>query len=155
MVLKMREEIICFKCGKKITNKNLGGEIESEERLVCQKCYNKHIFNVITELNKFRINRDFDERGILIKKILWISEQMGNWHDAGDKSYIENVSDYTNSNLFELQCNLLDKLQVLIGDYIHPKGIGEDYEEEVLKNLTLETLRIEIRKQQEKISTYY
>ena len=60
----------CSKCGKKITSRNLGGEIESEEKIVCQDCYHKHLFNIITELSKFRIDKSFNDRVSLIKKLL-------------------------------------------------------------------------------------
>ena len=146
---------ICSRCKKGIKEDIFLENIEAEELIVCQECYNKHLFSVIKELEAFRNNNKFDKILDLKKKILWISEKMGNWFDNSDKSIQENVSDLDNLNLFELQCELISNLITIIENYIHPKGINNNYEEEIKNNLDLEKLRINLNKQQEKISSYF
>jgi len=144
----------CSRCGKEITDNNFGDSIEAEEVLVCDSCAEKHRLHIITELNNFRQGKEFNDKLALRKKILWSSEQLGNWFDAGDKSYIESVSDYDNYNLFELQVTLLDTLQTLLENYIYPNGLEEDLDEAIKRNPEMEKLRLEVREQQGRIASY-
>jgi len=98
----------CPRCWKEITENNFGDCIEAEETLVCDSCAEKHNLFIIGELNKFRQSKKFNDRLALINKILWASEEKGYWYDAGDKSYIENVSDYESKNVFELQLYIIE-----------------------------------------------
>lgn len=144
----------CARCGVILTYNNLGDCIEAEEIIVCESCAEKHRLFMIKELLKFRKSKDFNNVIKLRKKILWTSEKMGHWFDAGDKSYIENVSDYDYYNKFELQITLLDMLQSLLENYIFPNGLEEDYDEAIKKNPDMEKLRLEVRKQQGKLVSY-
>lgn len=144
----------CSRCGKEITDNTIGDIIEAEEVLVCDSCAEKHRLFIITELKKFRQGKEFNDKLALRKKILWSSEQLGNWFDAGDKSYIESVSDYDNYNLFELQVTLLDTLQTLLENYIHPNGLKEDLDEAIKRNPDMEKLRLEVREQQGRVASY-
>lgn len=144
----------CSRCGKEINNNTIGDIIEAEEVLVCDSCAEKHRLYIITELNKFRQSKEFNDKLALRKKILWSSEQLRNWFDAGDKSYIESVSDYDNYNLFELQVTLLDTLQTLLENYIYPNGLEEDLDEAIKRNPDMEKLRLEVREQQGRIASY-
>src|SRR4030042_5568310 len=93
----------CSICGKEITDNNFGDCIEAEEVYVCDSCAEKHKLFIIIELNKFRQSKDFNEVFALKKKILWVSESLGNIFDNADKSIQESVPDYDNYNVFELQ----------------------------------------------------
>jgi DNA-directed RNA polymerase subunit RPC12/RpoP len=144
----------CSRCGKEITDNIIGEIIEAEEVPVCDRCAEKHRLYIISELNKFRQGKEFNDKLPLRKKILWSSEQLGNWFDAGDKSYIERVFDYDNYNLFELQVTLLDTLQTLLENYIYPNGLEEDLDEAIIRNPDMEKLRLEVREQQGRIASY-
>ena len=149
------EEDRCKRCNEELTDNNFGDCIEAEEIIVCDSCARKHKHYIIGELNKFRESKEFNELLALRRKILWASESLGNMFDAGDKSYIESVSDYNNYNVFDLQIDLLDILQSTLQDYIFPKGIiEEDYNKAIKRNLEMEKLRIEVRNQQSKIVSY-
>lgn len=144
----------CSRCGKEITDDNFGDEIEAEELLVCDSCAEKHNLFMITELNKFRQSKEFENKLALRKKILWANEEQGNQMDAGDKSYIESVYDYDKYNLFELQVYILDMLQTILENYISPEGLEEDIEEAIKRNPDMEKLRLEVREQQGRIASY-
>jgi hypothetical protein len=137
----------CPRCGNRI---NHGSTIESDEKLVCESCADKHELFIVGELNKFRLSKDFSNKISLRKKILWSSEQLGHWFDAGDKSYIENVSDYDDKNIFQLQIYILDAMQTLLENYIYPE-LEIDYSN---KYPELEKLRLEVREQQRRIASY-
>lgn len=144
----------CSRCGKEITDKNFGGEIEAEELLVCNDCERQHKKNIIVELNKFRQSKDFSDRLALKQKILWTSESLGNIFDNADKSIQESVADYDNYNVFELQVTLLDILQTELENYICPDILEEDIEEAIKRNPDMEKLRLEVREQQGRIASY-
>lgn len=75
--------------------------------------------------------------------------------DNGDKSVQENVYDYDNYNVYELQVSLLDILQTEIESYIFPNGILEmNYDKAIKRNPDMEKLRLEVRKQQGDISSH-
>lgn len=140
----------CSKCGKEITDNNFGDIIEVEKVLVCDSCSRKHRLYIITELNKFRQSKEFNDKLALRKKILWTSEQLGNWFDNATGTEQESVSDYNNFNLFELQVFLLDIFQTLLEKYIFP-DLEIDYSK---KYPELEKLRLEVREQQGRIASY-
>ncbi len=140
----------CSRCGKKINNKTIGDIIGADEVIVCNSCADKHKMNIITNLNQFRLSKEFDSILSLRKKILWSNEELGNWYDSGDKSFMESISDYNNYNIFELKVTLLDTLQTLIENYIYP-DLDLDYS---AKYPELEKLRLEVRKQQDQIASY-
>ena len=75
---------------------------------------------------------------------------MGRWFDAGDKSYIESVSDYYDFNLFELQSDILESLVCILETFIYP-DLEEDYSN---KYPELERLRLEVREHQDKVLSY-
>jgi len=98
----------CVKCGIKITDKNFGDCIGIEENIVCADCSEKHLNYMIEELETFRKGKGFNGILDLRKKILWVSEQMGNWMNNATGTIVEGVTDYNEYNIFELQLWLLD-----------------------------------------------
>jgi len=149
-MLKEKKEQ-CGKCGVEINGNNLGDIIEAEEVLVCDSCSKKHRLYMIAELNGFRLSKEFNNNRIALrKKILWTSDKMGRWFDAGDKSYIESVSDYYDFNLFELQSDILESLVCILETFIYP-DLEEDYSN---KYPELERLRLEVREHQDKVLSY-
>jgi protein-arginine kinase activator protein McsA len=145
----------CKRCGKKITDNNLGDVIEAEEIMVCDSCAEKHSLSIIAELDKFRHSKDFNNWIKTRNKLLWVSEQMGNWFDNADKSCMESVSDYDRDSLQTLQSILLDNLCTITENYIFPKGIlEEDYNKAIKRNPDMEKLRLEVREQQGRIASY-
>jgi DNA-directed RNA polymerase subunit RPC12/RpoP len=98
----------CSRCGKEITDNTIGDMIEAEEVLVCDSCADKHRLYLITELDKFRQSKEFNDILALRKKLLWASEKLGNCWDNATGTIIESVSDYNNLNVFELQSDLLN-----------------------------------------------
>lgn len=144
----------CQKCGIEITENNLGNEIGAEEVLICKTCEIKYNRDLIEKINQFRLSNEFENKLSLKRKILEISESLGHMFDNADKSVQESVSDYDNSNLFELQIIILDILQTLLENYICPDPLEEDIEKAIEKNSEMEKLRLEVRKQQGKIATY-
>jgi len=141
----------CSRCGKEITNDNLGYIIGDEEIIVCDSCADKHRLYVIRELNKFRKEQGFNDKIALRKKILWSSQEMGNCFDAGDKSYIENVYDYDNDNVFELQSDLLNIELDCVNTNLAEGGLGLPTKD----NPELQELRKELLAELKKLSSYY
>lgn len=139
----------CSKCGIEITNNNIGDMIEAEEKLVCVRCAEKHIRDIIRELELFRKSKEFKQELALRKKILWTSEQMGNWFDNADKSIQESVTDYDNLNLFELQFYIIESELRLVESFALD---NEDYEFRL--NPDMKVLREELLKEHKRILSY-
>ncbi len=98
----------CARCGIKITDNNLGGEIEGREVIVCSNCHKDHIIKVIQELEAFRKSDKFKDVLSLRKTILETSESLGNLFDNANRTSQESVSDYDKYNFFQLQLILVD-----------------------------------------------
>ena len=98
----------CSRCGKEITDDNFGDCIEAEEVYVCDSCAEKHIASVINKLEAFRKSKEYNSVLELRKKMLWISEKMGNWEDNGDKTSMESVTDYDDWEIKELQTSIIE-----------------------------------------------
>jgi hypothetical protein len=96
----------CSRCGKEITDKNFGGEIEAEELLVCNDCERQHKKNIIAELNKFRQSKDFSDRLALKQKILWTSESLGHYFDNATGTIRESVIDQRDAAWYLLRFEL-------------------------------------------------
>src|SRR3989344_2579607 len=108
----------CSRCGKEITDNNFGDRITGEEVLVCDSCAEKHRIKVIKELERFRKSKDYNNILSLRKKMLWISEQMGNWGDNADKSCMESITDYDDWDIKELQTSILDNEITLVEELL-------------------------------------
>jgi DNA-directed RNA polymerase subunit RPC12/RpoP len=150
MIKKITEWGNCSRCRKKITDNTIGDIIEAEEVIVCDSCAKKHRLYIIAEINKFRQSKDFNNIIALRKKLLWLSEQMGNWHDAGDKFYyIESVYEYNKYNIYELQFYLISDTLCIIDTFFLE---SENYDRKIKPKL--KNLREELRKEYDKISSY-
>lgn len=133
---------LCGKCNKPI--KELGGEIEADEMLVCKECYKDHIIRVVNEVESFRKSSAFNDVLELKNKILWLSESMGHLFDNADKSSQESVSDYDGMNQFKLQLYIIDIELNLV-----ERELMEDYH---LKGYN--TLRKELKQLHSKLVSY-
>jgi len=108
----------CGKCGNKITDKNLGWDLEENGGFICEKCYKKLCCKLIKDLQNFVKSDSFNKRQKLISKVLWVSEKMGYWHDNADKSSMENVADYNGWSIRKLKLEILSELESLM------QGVG-------------------------------
>jgi len=102
------EKFICAKCGKK--TENLGGTYEDKELIYCEECSKAKELEIIKDLDDFRKSKNFHDKLALKKKILMTSEELGHIFDNSDKSHQENVSDYDELDIYELQVCILDIL---------------------------------------------
>lgn len=134
----------CERCGIKITDNNLGGEIESKEVIVCRACFKDHIIKVIQDIEAFRKTDDFNDIFLLRKKILQTSEAFGYLFENASKTSRERVSDYDKYNFFQLQLILVDIELTFV-------------ERELIENYNLqeyEQLRLELKELHSKILAY-
>ena len=140
----------CSRCGKEITDNNFGGCIEAEEVYVCDSCAEKHRLSIIAELNKFRQSKEFNDRLALKKKILWASESLGNIFDNATGTIIENVFDYDNCNVFELQSDLLNIELDCVNNNLAEGELGIPTK----NNPKLQALRKDLINQIKKLASY-
>lgn len=140
----------CSRCKKVITNNNFGDSIEAEEVLVCNGCADEHKQYIITELDKFRHSKEFDDKLALRNKILWASEQLGNCFDNADKSVQESVSDYMYKNVFDLQLYIIE-LELICVEGLLSEG---EFGLPIKDNPELQTLRKELLEENKRIVSY-
>lgn len=133
----------CAKCGRKIIS--LGGEITSEELLVCKECSDKHSIDLVNELEKFRRSEGFNSILSLRKKILWVSEQKANWNDNADKSFMESVTDYNDWNITELRSAIIECEITLLEEVIYEDLLEEKEKVFNSKDKERDNLRRELK----------
>ena len=111
-----------FKCGicSNISSYEMLGN-ETKKGLLCKDCYKKEISRIINELDKFRKSKQFDDKHELVKKKLWLSQEMAYWHDItiplqqGIEEVIsqESVAEYLDLSVQNIQGMILDELITL------------------------------------------
>lgn len=116
-------------------NYNFGGEIGPDENLVCKLCKEKHHRHIISVLENFWKSDKYNSIIELRKKIIWTNEEMGNWYDAANKSFIENVFDYNKYNLYELQYILINSMIDIVNILLRTEDEFVEKEDFALKNL--------------------
>lgn len=104
----------CGNCGTKINDNNFGYDLEEDRGYICDDCFKKHLRVLIKDLKKFIGSKDFNDKLKLKKKILWVSDQMGHWHDNADKSSMESVTDYDSWSVRKLKLEIVCELKSLI-----------------------------------------
>ena len=105
----------CKICKDKINYKNFGYRINAEEIMVCRNCAIKHYKEIVKKLREFIKSKRFNNILELRKRILLTSEKMGYWMDNGDKSLRENIYDYNDWSLKELQ-NTCSEFEIIISN---------------------------------------
>jgi hypothetical protein len=109
----MKQTKTCELCRIELTDKNLGYEVK--EGLICSECYKMELERLIQNVGRFIKSDSFNIRQNLIKKKLWLSEEMGYWHDIqGPNVQIqESVADYTELPTSQIQDMLKSELLTL------------------------------------------
>lgn len=73
------ETFKCVICEKTFTYDSIGNK--AKEGKICVDCSDKKLHDIIGRLDEFRKSKEFNNKNELIKKKLWLSEEMGGWHD--------------------------------------------------------------------------
>ena len=91
----------------------MGMETSEEGSFLCEECSLEHLRNLIKEIKRFSESSYFFDKFELIKKHLWLSEEMGFWMDNANKSVMESVYWYYDWSLRELQKGILNHKKTL------------------------------------------
>lgn len=127
---KSKDLFKCEYCGKMSDYSKLENELK--KGLICKDCFVPEVKAIMKKMEVFCNSTEFFNLNSLIIRKLWLSEQMGNWHDMNTPrvQYQESVTDYLDLSIEKLQKFILIELSTIF--HHHPE-LEEKWVNEKLK----------------------